>query len=44
MWTAVDRSVYVQLTVPSSMDSASATELSTVIGDTLPAQPPQPAG
>ena len=36
---AVDRPVYVQLTVPSSMDSASATELSTVIGDTLPAQP-----
>jgi hypothetical protein len=44
VWTAVDRSVYVQLSIPSSLDSASATELSDIIAKTLPAQPPQPGG
>jgi hypothetical protein len=44
VWTAVDRSVYVQLRIPSSLDSAAATELSTIIARTLPAQEPQPGG
>jgi hypothetical protein len=44
VWTAVDRPVYVQLTVPSSMDSAAATQLSAIVAETLPAQEPQPAG
>jgi len=44
VWTAVDRSVYVQLSIPSSLDSASATELSDIIAKTLPARPPQPGG
>jgi hypothetical protein len=44
VWTAVDRSVYVQLSIPSSLDSASATELSDVLARVLPAQEPQPGG
>jgi hypothetical protein len=44
VWTAVDRSVYVQLRIPSSLDSAAATELATIIAHTLPAQEPQPGG
>jgi Protein of unknown function (DUF3515) len=44
VWTAVDRSVYVQLSIPSSLDSAAATELSTLIAQTLPVQEPQPGG
>jgi hypothetical protein len=42
VWTAVDRPVYVQLAIPSSLDSASATELSDVLAKVLPAQQPQP--
>jgi hypothetical protein len=44
VWTAVDRSVYVQLSIPSSLDSAAATELSDLIAKALPAQQPQPGG
>ena len=44
VWTAVDRAVYVQLSIPSSLDSASATELSDIIAKVLPAQQPQPGG
>jgi hypothetical protein len=44
VWTAVDRPVYVQLSIPSSLDSASATELSDIIAKVLPAQQPQPGG
>ena len=44
VWTAVDRPVYVQLSIPSSLDSASATELSDIIATALPAQQPQPGG
>jgi hypothetical protein len=44
VWTAVDRPVYVQLSIPSSLDSAAATELAEIIGKTLPAQQPQPGG
>lgn len=42
VWTAVDRSVYVQVRIPITLDSASATELSTTIAATLPARQPQP--
>ena len=35
-WTAVDRPVYVQVTLPPDVDSAPVTVLSGVIGDTLP--------
>ncbi|WP_448627326.1 DUF3515 domain-containing protein [Geodermatophilus sp. URMC 64] len=42
VWTTVDRPVYVQLTIPSSVDSGPATALSTLIATTLPAQDPQP--
>ena len=42
VWTAVDRSVYVQVSIPGTLDSASATDLSTIIAQTLPFQEPQP--
>jgi hypothetical protein len=42
VWTTVDRPVYVQLSIPSSIDSGPATALSTLIATTLPAQEPQP--
>jgi hypothetical protein len=44
VWTAVDRPVYVQLRIPSSLDSTAATELATIIAQTLPAQQPAPGG
>jgi hypothetical protein len=43
VWTAVDRPVHVQVRIPSSVDSAPATALSTIIATTLPFQEPQPA-
>ena len=42
VWTAVDRPVYVQVTLPSSVDSAPVTLLSPVVAGALPAQEPQP--
>jgi hypothetical protein len=42
VWTAVDRAVYVRVSIPSSQDSAAATELSTIIARTMPFQEPQP--
>jgi hypothetical protein len=42
VWTAVDRPVYVQVTLPSSVDSAPVTVLSPIVAATLPAQEPQP--
>lgn len=42
VWTAVDRPVYVQLTVSAETDSAPATALGPIIGAVLPAQQPQP--
>lgn len=42
VWTAVDRPVYVELTVPASLDSEVAIAVSPLIASTLPAQEPQP--
>ena len=39
VWTAVDRPVYVQVTVSADTDSAPVTALCRVINDTLPLQP-----
>ncbi|WNV74511.1 DUF3515 domain-containing protein [Geodermatophilus sp. DSM 44513] len=39
MWTAVDRPVYLQVTVSADTDSAPVTALGPVINDTLPLQP-----
>jgi hypothetical protein len=44
VWTAVDRPVYVELTVPVTLDSAAAIALSPLIAATMPAQEPQPGG
>ena len=37
VWTAVDRAVYVQVTLPADVDSAPVTALSDVLVDTVPA-------
>jgi hypothetical protein len=42
VWTAVDRPVYVQVTVPSSMDAAPVTALTKAIAEALPYQEPRP--
>ncbi len=42
-WYAVDRPVYVALTLPDGSGPTPIQELSTVIADTLPAQPIDPA-
>jgi Protein of unknown function (DUF3515) len=42
VWTAVDRPVFVQVSIPSSIDSGPATVLSPIIAASLPAQAPQP--
>ena len=42
VWTAVDRPVYVQVTVSADTDSAPVTALSTVIATAMPQQTPQP--
>lgn len=42
VWTAVDRPVYVQVTVSGDTDSAPVTALSTVLGAALPGQPVRP--
>jgi len=42
VWTAVDRPVYVQVTLPASVDSAPVTELTTQIAQVLPFQEPTP--
>jgi hypothetical protein len=44
VWTAVDRPVYVQVTVSPDTDSAPVTLLGPVINDALPVQEPDPAG
>jgi hypothetical protein len=44
VWTAVDRSVYVQVRVPASADSSAVTDLTAPIEKALPAQAPHPAG
>ena len=42
VWTTVDRPVYVQVTVPASVDSAPVTALTTPIAEALPYQEPTP--
>ncbi|MFW3169470.1 DUF3515 domain-containing protein [Geodermatophilus sp. CPCC 206100] len=44
VWTAVDRPVYVQVTVSADTDSAPVTALGPVINDTLPVQEVRPGG
>jgi hypothetical protein len=44
VWTAVDRPVYVQVTVSADTDSAPVTALGPVINDTLAVQEVRPAG
>ena len=44
VWTAVDRPVYVQVTVSADTDSAPVTALGPVITETLPAQPVDAGG
>ena len=42
VWTAVDRPVYVQISLPASVDSAPVTALTPQIAQALPYQDPQP--
>ena len=42
VWTAVDRPVYVEVTVPTGYASGPVAELSTGLARTLPATPPRP--
>jgi hypothetical protein len=42
VWTTVDRPVYVQITLPSSVDSAPVTALTAQIAAALPYQEPRP--
>lgn len=42
VWTTVDRPVYVQVTVPPSVDSAPVTALTTTIAEALPYVEPTP--
>jgi hypothetical protein len=44
VWTTVDRSVYVEIRVPASIDSAPVTALTTHISKALPYQEPRPGG
>jgi uncharacterized protein DUF3515 len=44
VWTTVDRNVPVQVSVPTSTDSASVTALCPVIGTALPYVTPTPGG
>jgi hypothetical protein len=43
VWTTVDRPVYVEVSVPASVDSAPVTALTTEIAAALPYQEPDPA-
>jgi hypothetical protein len=42
VWTTVDRPVGIEVRVPASLDSASVTELTTLIAKTLPFREPTP--
>jgi hypothetical protein len=44
VWTAVDRPVYVRISLPASVDSAPVTSLSPEIAAALPYREPTPAG
>lgn len=43
VWTAVDRPVFVEVTVPATVDSGPATVLSTTIAEVLSYQEPDPS-
>lgn len=43
VWTTVDRPVYVQISLPASVDSAPVTALTPLISAALPYQDPRPA-
>ena len=42
VWTTIDRPVYVQVTLPASVDSAPVTALTTSIAEALPYREPEP--
>jgi hypothetical protein len=42
VWTTIDRTVYVQISLPASVDSAPVTALTTQIAKALPYRDPQP--
>ena len=42
VWTTIDRPVYVQISLPASVDSAPVTALTTQIAQALPYRDPQP--
>ena len=42
VWTTVDRPVYVQISLPASVDSAPVTALTPQIAQALPYRDPQP--
>jgi hypothetical protein len=42
VWTTVDRPVYVQISLPASVDSAPVTALTTQIAQALPYRQPEP--
>lgn len=44
VWTTVDRPVYVEVSLPASVDSAPVTALTTGLAQALPFQEPVPAG
>jgi hypothetical protein len=44
VWTTIDRPVYVQVSLPSSVDSAPVTALTTQIAAALPYREPTPGG
>jgi hypothetical protein len=44
VWTTIDRPVYVQITLPASVDSAPVTSLSPEIAAALPYREPTPGG
>jgi hypothetical protein len=42
VWTTIDRTVYVQISLPTSVDSAPVTALTTQIAQALPYRDPKP--
>lgn len=44
VWTTVDRPVYVEVSLPTGVDSAPVTALTTVLAQALPFQEPVPGG
>jgi hypothetical protein len=44
LWTAVDREVYVEVTVPAASSGDAVVDLSAALTQALPAHPPRPGG